>query len=196
MLGRIEIDEKEGRSTYLLAEDVAGLVALVQMGVLEIHLWGSTKRTLEKPDRIIFDLDPDAGLAWERVAEGALLVRDLLAGMGLESWVKATGGKGLHVVLPVRPHHEWDAIKAFAHAVADEIVRRHPTAYTGNLAKRARHGKDLHRLSAQPARIHGDRAVLGARARGRARRGAAHVARGRGRRALRCLHRQDRAGAP
>jgi bifunctional non-homologous end joining protein LigD len=111
------------------------------MGVLEIHLWGSTKRTLEKPDRIIFDLDPDAGLAWERVAEGALLVRDLLAGMGLESWVKATGGKGLHVVLPVRPHHEWDAIKAFAHAVADEIVRRHPNAYTGNLAKRARHGK-------------------------------------------------------
>jgi len=140
-LRRIEIDEKEGHATYLLAEDVAGLVALVQMGVLEIHVWGSTKRTLEKPDRIIFDLDPDPGVGWARIADGALLVRDLLAEMGLQSWPKATGGKGLHVVLPVRPQHEWDAIKAFSHAVADEIVRRHPAAYTGNLAKRARQGK-------------------------------------------------------
>ena len=140
-LRRIEIDEKEGRTTYLMAEDVAGLVSLVQMGVLEIHLWGSTKRALEKPDRIIFDLDPDTGLEWARVVEGALLVRDLLAEMKLETWPKTTGGKGLHVVLPVRPHYEWEAVKSFAHGIADEIVRRHPDAYTGNLAKRARHGK-------------------------------------------------------
>ncbi|HUK61358.1 MAG TPA: DNA ligase D [Stellaceae bacterium] len=140
-LGRIEIDEKEGRTIYLLADDVAGLVALVQMGVLEIHLWGSTKRAIEKPDRIIFDLDPDEGLAWDHVVEGAIRVRDLLAEMGLETWPKTTGGKGLHVVLPVRPHFEWDAIKAFSHAVADELVRRHPDAYTGTLSKRARHGR-------------------------------------------------------
>ena len=140
-LRRIEIEEKEGQSTYLIAEDAAGLVALVQMGVLEIHLWGSTMRALEQPDRIVFDLDPDDGLAWDRVAAGALLVRDLLAEMGLESWAKATGGKGLHVVLPVRPQYDWHGIKAFAHAVADEIVRRHPDSYTGNLAKKARHGK-------------------------------------------------------
>jgi bifunctional non-homologous end joining protein LigD len=140
-LHRIEIDEKDGRTTYLIAEDVTGLVSLVQMGALEIHLWGSTRNTLEKPDRIIIDLDPDAGLAWDRVAEGALLVRDLLAEMGLETWPKATGGKGLHVVLPVRPHYDWDAVKSFARGLADEIVRRHPNAYTGNMAKRARAGK-------------------------------------------------------
>jgi bifunctional non-homologous end joining protein LigD len=140
-LNRIEIDEKEGRTTYLTADDVAGLVSLVQMGVLEIHLWGSTRKTLEQPDRVIFDLDPDSGLPWPRIIEGALAVRDLLAEMGLDSFVKGTGGKGLHVVLPLKPKYHWDAIKSFAHAVAGEIVRRHPEAYTPSLPKKARHGK-------------------------------------------------------
>jgi bifunctional non-homologous end joining protein LigD len=140
-LRAIAIDEKSKRSTYLMVEDVAGLVALVQMDALEVHLWGSTSRALERPDRIVFDLDPDLGLAWSRVVEGALLVRDLLARMGLETWPKATGGKGLHVVLPVRARYGWDAVKSFARAVTDDIVRRHPQSYTGNLAKRARGGK-------------------------------------------------------
>jgi bifunctional non-homologous end joining protein LigD len=140
-LKRVEIAEKGGTTTYLIADDVRGLVSLVQMGVLEVHLWGSTRAALETPDRIIFDLDPDEGLPWERVVAGALAVRDLLTEMGLETWPKATGGKGLHVVLPVRPKYDWDAVKAFTHAVAQEIVRREPAAYTGALPKKDRRGK-------------------------------------------------------
>jgi bifunctional non-homologous end joining protein LigD len=140
-LRRIEIEEKEGRTLYLVADDVAGLVSLVQMGVLEIHLWGSTRKALETPDRVIFDLDPDVGLTWDRVVEGALAVRDLLAEMGLQTFVKGTGGKGLHVVLPLRPKYDWDAIKSFSHGIANELVRRHPDAYTPSLPKKARHGK-------------------------------------------------------
>ncbi len=140
-LGRIEIEEKNGTTTYLIADDLAGLVALVQMGVLEIHLWGSTRRALEKPDRVILDLDPDEGLAWERVIEGAVALRKLLGEMGLETFVKGTGGKGLHVVLPLKPKYGWDEIKAFSHAIAGELVRRHPDYYTGALPKKARRGK-------------------------------------------------------
>ncbi|HZT51425.1 MAG TPA: DNA ligase D, partial [Stellaceae bacterium] len=140
-LRRIEITEKEGTHTYLVADDAAGLVALVQMGALEIHLWGSTEQALEQPDRVIFDLDPDEGLAWERVSAGALAMRDLLAELGLKSFAKTTGGKGLHVVLPLRPRLGWDEIKAFAHGMAEELVRRAPDRFTGALPKTARRGK-------------------------------------------------------
>jgi bifunctional non-homologous end joining protein LigD len=117
------------------------LVALVQMGVLEIHIWGSRAPRVEQPDRIVFDLDPDAGLAWSRVAAAARHVRDLLSDVGLRSVALATGGKGLHVVAPIKPQLGWEEIKRFARAVADELVRRDPTAYTASLAKRARRGK-------------------------------------------------------
>ena len=94
---RIEIDGE----IHLAIEDQAGLLSLVQIGVLEIHPWGSMIDKLEQPDRITFDLDPDEGLAWPRVTEAALEIRDLLVGIGLESFAKTTGGKGLHVVVPI-----------------------------------------------------------------------------------------------
>ena len=140
-LERIPIEEQEGRTIYLIAEDVAGLVSLVQMSVLEIHLWNATRSALETPDRVIFDLDPDEGLAWERVGAAAVEVRDLLAEMGLESFVKTTGGKGLHVVMPLQPRYGWDEVKLFARSVAAELVRRAPAAYTATLSKKARGGK-------------------------------------------------------
>jgi bifunctional non-homologous end joining protein LigD len=140
-LKRIEIVEKDGPAPYLIADDVAGLVSLVQMGVLEVHVWGSTAKALDEPDRIIFDLDPDVGLPWERVIAGALAVRDLLAEMNLASWPKATGGKGLHIVLPIRPKYDWEDVKAFAYAVASELVRRAPDCYTGAMPKKDRRGK-------------------------------------------------------
>jgi bifunctional non-homologous end joining protein LigD len=123
---------------FPIIEDVAGLVALVQMGVVEIHPWGSTIRDVEHPDRITFDLDPDEGLAWERVIEAAIDVRDALDAIGLHSFVKTTGGKGLHVVVPLRPQLDWDAIKTFAKWVADRMHEERPDQFTANMAKRER----------------------------------------------------------
>lgn len=122
-------------------KDRAGLLSLVQMGVLEIHVWGATKNRLEQPDRLVFDLDPDDGLPWRRVIEAAVTVRDLLAEIGLRSFAKATGGKGLHVVVPMAPRYRWDEIKAFAKAMAEEMMRREPAGYTASLAKKARRGR-------------------------------------------------------
>ena len=140
-LHRIEVPEKNGHATYLTADDLPGLLSLVQLGVLEIHVWGAKRPQLERPDRVVFDFDPDAGLAWERVTAAALELRGLLDEIGLECFVKTTGGKGLHVVLPLRPRRDWDEIKAFAKAVAQEMARRQPEAYTVSLAKKARGGR-------------------------------------------------------
>jgi bifunctional non-homologous end joining protein LigD len=134
---RIEIDGE----IHLAIEDQAGLLSLVQIGVLEIHPWGSTIDKLEQPDRITFDLDPDEGLPWSRVTEAALEIRDLLAGIGLESFAKTTGGKGLHVVVPIRPRLSWDEVKAFTKAVVEDLAARHPERYTDNQLKRMRKGR-------------------------------------------------------
>ena len=141
VVGRVEIPEKSGSETYLAIDNLAGLIAMVQMGVLEILLWGSTVDKLETPDRIIFDFDPDEGLPWERVTAAAVEMREALLGIGLESFVKTTGGKGLHVVAPVAPKLEWDAIKEFSKWVAERFVAAYPDRFTSNMAKRARTGR-------------------------------------------------------
>jgi bifunctional non-homologous end joining protein LigD len=141
-VGTVDVAEKEGGTgTYLVIEDVAGLVSLVQMGVLEIHPWGSTVADIEHPDRLIFDLDPDIGLSWDRIVEAALGLRKLLAGMGLETFAKTTGGKGLHVVLPVKPELGWDEAKGFTKAFAEAFAAAEPGRYTAVMAKRARKGR-------------------------------------------------------
>ncbi len=141
VVGRVEITDKSVTRTYLVIENLAGLVAVVQMGVLEIHPWGSTVARLETPDRITFDFDPDVGLPWEQVTTAALEMRKALAGIGLESFAKTTGGKGLHVVVPVTPKLGWDQVKAFARWVAERFVAAYPGRYTANMAKRARQGR-------------------------------------------------------
>ncbi|HSL83309.1 MAG TPA: DNA ligase D, partial [Thermoanaerobaculia bacterium] len=142
-VGRVEIREKEGEESklYGTVSTAAGLVALVQMGVLEIHVWGSRTDRLERPDRVVFDLDPDEGLAWERVIEATFALRARLAELGLESFVKTTGGKGLHVVVPLTRRHGWDEVKDFARAVAADMVRREPGKYTDNVRKASRKGR-------------------------------------------------------
>ena len=127
--------------THLAIKDFAGLISLVQIGVLEIHPWGSTVDNVERPDRVTFDLDPDIGLPWSRVTAAALEIRDALEGFGLQSFAKTTGGKGLHVVVPLTPELDWDQAKSFTKAVADHIAAQHPQRYTTNQSKRARQGR-------------------------------------------------------
>jgi len=143
VVGRVQIPEGTGTGTgtYTYIKDLAGLIAMVQMGVLEIHPWGSTVKKLETPDIVTFDFDPDIGLPWERVTEAALEMREALLGIGLRSFAKTTGGKGLHVVVPLAPKLDWDAVKEFAKWVAERFVKAYPDRFTSNMAKRARTGR-------------------------------------------------------
>jgi DNA ligase D-like protein (predicted polymerase) len=115
-----------------------GLVALVQMDVVEIHPWGSTVKQLDNPDRLTFDLDPDESLPWQRVTEAAVYLHEALLGVGLKSFAKTTGGKGLHVVVPLAPKLGWTEVKAFAKWVADSFVAQRPEDFAVNMAKTAR----------------------------------------------------------
>jgi bifunctional non-homologous end joining protein LigD len=140
-LGRVEIAEKSGSETYLVVRDLSGLMALVQIGVLEIHPWGSTTKKLETPDRVTFDLDPDVALPWERVAEAALEIREVLTRLGLQSFAKTTGGKGLHVVVPLTPRLDWDEVKGFTRAVAMRLAEEAPERYLAVASKASRRGR-------------------------------------------------------
>jgi bifunctional non-homologous end joining protein LigD len=140
-IGRIEIEEDEGSDTYMLAESTGALLGLVQMGVLEVHTWGSTKDNVERPDRLTFDLDPDPSVPWTQVIEAAELTKTLLEELGLVSFLKTTGGKGLHIVTPIRRTQGWEEVKTFAKMVADHLVTTIPQRFTSNMAKRARKGK-------------------------------------------------------
>jgi bifunctional non-homologous end joining protein LigD len=143
VVGRVDIPEGvgTGTATYTYIKDIASLIAMVQMGVLELHPWGSTVAKLETPDRITFDFDPDVGLPWERVTEAAIELREALLGIGLQSFPKTTGGKGLHIVVPVAPKLDWEAVKEFAKWVAERFVAAYPDRFTSNMAKRARSGR-------------------------------------------------------
>ena len=126
---------------YLFIRGLSGLVALVQMGVLEIHPWGVTVERLERPDRVIFDLDPGEGTGFAAVVKAAREVRERLAALRLESFVKTTGGKGLHVVLPIDPVHEWPRVKGWARKLSEAIAADAPDLYLTRIAKAERTGR-------------------------------------------------------
>jgi bifunctional non-homologous end joining protein LigD len=123
---------------YITMDNAKGLVGLAQMGVLEIHPWGSRNDALETPDQLIFDLDPDEGIAWKQLVASAFEVRDLLTQLGLESFVKSTGGKGLHIVAPIKPQREWPEVKAFAHSFVRMMEAANPKLYLTKMTKAAR----------------------------------------------------------
>ncbi|MDB5697771.1 MAG: hypothetical protein JWN69_575 [Alphaproteobacteria bacterium] len=125
---------------YLAITDVAGLIAMVQMGVLEVHPWGVTTQHPDRPDRIIFDLDPAENLGFEAVLRAAHDVRARLSALGLVSFVKTTGGKGLHVVLPIEPV-DWLAAKAFAKALSESMASTAPQLYLTRISKAERSGR-------------------------------------------------------
>lgn len=126
---------------YLYISDAAGLIAMVQMGVLEIHPWGVTLDILDKPDRVIFDLDPDVGLGFGDVIAAAKEVRERLAAIRLDSFVKTTGGKGLHVVVPIEPTADWKTVKAFAKAFSERMAKDAPDRYLIRMSKAERAGR-------------------------------------------------------
>ncbi len=139
---KVKITETTGPTDiYLYIDDAAGLAASVQMSALELHIWGSHVKNLEKPDRIIFDIDPDEGLGFADVAAAALYIRDVLGEWGLESFPMVTGGKGVHVIAPLRPVLEWPEVKLFCHTFAEKLEANEPERFTSNIRKAARKGR-------------------------------------------------------
>jgi len=135
---RVAVGEKE---PMLAIDNLTGLLNFVQAGVVEIHPWGSRVENLEKPDRLIFDLDPGEDTPWSAVIEAARDVRDRLADLGLKSFVKTTGGKGLHIVVPVEPMVAWPQAKSFTASVAEAMAKRRPERYVATMSKSARRGR-------------------------------------------------------
>jgi bifunctional non-homologous end joining protein LigD len=142
-IGGVEVpDKKTGEAEeYITLSTAEALAGLAQMGVLEVHPWGSRNDDLEYPDRIIIDLDPDAAIAWPKLAESAGDVRKGLKKLGLESFLKSTGGKGLHVVVPFEPEFDWAVIKQFAHEFVLRMEKAEPGQYLTKMSKAARKDK-------------------------------------------------------
>ena len=133
--------DPEDRQEHLYIRDFNGLAALVQLGVVEIHIWGARIDAIETPDQIVFDLDPDEGLADDTVCAAALEVKKYLQDLGLPALVKTSGGKGFHVVVPLKPKARWEEVKTFAHDFAKAMTQSAPDRYTATLAKKARKGR-------------------------------------------------------
>ncbi|HVZ23135.1 MAG TPA: non-homologous end-joining DNA ligase, partial [Vicinamibacterales bacterium] len=142
-LTRVKIQEKTKIGDYLVAESPQALVSLAQMDILEIHTWNSTQDAVEQPDRIVIDLDPGERVSWPQVVDSARLVRRMLESVDLESYVKTTGGRGLHVVVPLAPKATWDTCLAFARTVAEAMVRHDAALYTTNFSKAGRRSQIL-----------------------------------------------------
>nr|WP_082967499.1 DNA ligase D [Paenibacillus oryzae] len=123
---------------YFYIEDTAGLIHEAQMGTLEFHTWGSTIDELEKPDIMVFDLDPDEGMELDRIRQGAKDIKSILSELSLKSYLKTSGGKGYHVVVPFRPVMEWEAFNDFAKTVAQVMEQKWPDRYTSNVRKAKR----------------------------------------------------------
>jgi bifunctional non-homologous end joining protein LigD len=142
-LRRVRIREKTKIGEYLIADDLESLVGLVQMNVLEVHTWNSRYARVELPDRIVIDLDPGERVAWPAMVDAARVVRRLLEALDLGAFVKTTGGRGLHVVVPLTPKATWSECLDFARAVAETLVRQVPEVFTARFAKHGREQRIL-----------------------------------------------------
>lgn len=143
MPGVKELDEKlwPGHSALLEVGSSKALASAAQMNVIEFHTWNSLVRNIDKPDRMIFDLDPGEGTTWEHIQEAAVLVRTLLTELGLVSWLKTSGGKGLHVVVPLAPRFDYGTVKAFSQAVVQHLAKTIPSRFVAKSGPANRVGK-------------------------------------------------------
>jgi bifunctional non-homologous end joining protein LigD len=136
------VDKKTGKAEpYITLSTAEALVELAQLSVLEIHSWGSTNDSIEKPDRIVIDLDPDEAIDWRTLASAAAEVRQRMKSAGLETFLKTTGGKGLHIVAPIRPEHDWASVKDFAHRMVLAMEADNSSLFLTRMAKAARKNK-------------------------------------------------------
>jgi bifunctional non-homologous end joining protein LigD len=195
-LRRVMITEGSGETEeYFYINALPGVLAGVQMNTLEFHIWGSRVDQLEKPDRIVIDLDPDEGLGFEDVRRAAFDLRDRLADIGLKTFPMLSGGKGFHLVAPLPRRAQWPEVKAFCHGLC--TAARSPS--TGALPRQHVQGPPqgpyLCRLPAQRARLHRDRPLLDAGARPCAGFGTDHLGRGEDGHGRQHVYDQDNAGA-
>lgn len=123
-------DELDGGHPLIGIDSLDALINVAQMDGIELHTWSARAADVESPDRVVFDLDPDPVLGWDRVIEAAQLTRTVLGDLGLESFCQTSGGKGLHIVVPIAPGASWDDVKAFARAVAQRLASGWPTLFT------------------------------------------------------------------
>ena len=138
----VTIAENDGdKADYLYVEDAKGMLECVQMGAIEFHGWGSRIKPLEKPDRLVFDLDPDVGLDFAKVKDAAVRLRDLLADLGLVTFPLLSGGKGIHVVAPLDQTATWPKVKSFAERFSRAIAEAEPEIFTANIRKNQRKGR-------------------------------------------------------
>lgn len=130
-----------GHAPLLTLDSTEALVGAAQMDTIELHTWNALAASIEKPDRIVFDLDPDPSLPWERMLEAAQLTRELLDALGLRAWCKTSGGRGLHVVVPLTRHVGWDEAKDFARVVASHMAATLPERFSAKMGAQNRKGR-------------------------------------------------------
>ena len=141
-VGMVKLKEEAGnQAEYLVVRDVQGLMELVQFNALEFHPWGSTAADPERADRVVFDLDPGEDVPWSDVVDAARKIRALLDGLKIASYLRTSGGKGLHVVLPLNPGCDWDLVKPFAQGFAQTMSAMEPLKFVATATKRFRRGK-------------------------------------------------------
>ncbi|GAB3093669.1 non-homologous end-joining DNA ligase [Lysobacter terrae] len=139
---RVQIREADGDlAEYFYIDDIAGLMQLVQMNAIEFHPWGSRIAELERPDRMVFDLDPDPTIAWKDVRRAAIELRDRLAARGLPSFPRLSGGKGVHVVAPLQARADWDEVRRFCEEFAAALASEQPERYVATMSKAKRSGR-------------------------------------------------------
>lgn len=141
ILERVTVRESGGPTQYVMANSTAALAALIQMGALELHPFGWSAPKLDCPDRLIFDFDPDDEISWTTLVESVHVLKTLLEQLDLQTFIKTTGGKGLHVVVPIKPSLGWDEIKNFTKAIAELMVRSFPDRFIATVSKSKRAGK-------------------------------------------------------
>jgi len=146
-VGKVDVSDGKKKETHVMVTDLPGIVSLVQIGVLEIHTWNCHRGKIENPDQLIFDLDPGPGVTWKQIVQAAKIVRDTLAELKLPVFLKTSGGKGLHLVIPIEPNIDWDSAKGFCETIAKSLEQQN-ALFIANMRKDLRGGKvylDYHR---------------------------------------------------